>query len=189
MKKQLITLGIYALAMILMMTVFVACSSEEESSITVPEGAVAGDLMMEPCTLVHDEDSVEAECGTLVVPENRSDPDSRLIALPVQRFTAPGATSSEPVFFLWGGPGTSNIKSQLPPDWLLDNYDLVAVGYRGVDGSVVLDMPEISDAFKGAGSDLFSDESLNAVGEAMASGAAVCNKKGWTYLVIPSPRW
>lgn len=178
MKKQSIRLGIYAIFMTVMLTTLVACGGEVEPSITVPAGAQAGDLTMEPCTLTYGEDSYGAECGTLVVPENRSDPDSRLIALPVQRFTAPGGTSSEPVFFLWGGPGASNIQSQPPPDWLLDNYDLVAVGYRGVDGSVVLDMPEISEAFKGAGGDLFSDESLNAVGEAMASGAARLQQEG-----------
>ena len=36
---------------------------------------------------------------------------------------------------------------------LVENHDFVMVGYRGLDGSVVLDCPEISDAIK------FADES------------------------------
>ena len=37
---------------------------------------------------------------------------------------------------------------------LIDNHDIVMVGYRGVDGSVVLDCPEVAEALKGIGNDL-----------------------------------
>ena len=57
-----------------------------EDSVEVPVGAQAGDLTMEPCTY----EGYRADCGTLVVPENRADPASRLIALPLTRVRAAG---------------------------------------------------------------------------------------------------
>ena len=52
----------------------------------VPEGAVAGDLLLDGGTYTG-ADGVEypADVGTLIVPENRNAQDSRLIALPVIR--------------------------------------------------------------------------------------------------------
>ena len=59
-----------------------ACGSKE-APITVPEGAQAGDLVnLEPCSYEANKVVYDADCGTLVVPENRSDPNSRLIAMP-----------------------------------------------------------------------------------------------------------
>lgn len=43
-----------------------------EESVAVPAGAQAGDLIMEPCTYR----GSEADCGTLIVPENRAAPGS-----------------------------------------------------------------------------------------------------------------
>ena len=43
-------------------------------------GAKAGDLILESCDYATENGSYEADCGTLVVPENRADPHSRLIA-------------------------------------------------------------------------------------------------------------
>ncbi|MCP4958394.1 MAG: hypothetical protein GY925_03890, partial [Actinomycetia bacterium] len=53
-----------------------------DSSVSVPDGAQAGDLILEPCTYGTEDGSYDADCGTLIVPENRSDDGSRLIALP-----------------------------------------------------------------------------------------------------------
>ena len=55
---------------------------------SVPAGARAGDLTLEQCYYATENGSYEADCGTLVVPENRADPESRLIALPVTRIKA-----------------------------------------------------------------------------------------------------
>jgi hypothetical protein len=49
-------------------------------SVAVPEGASASDLILEPCEYVTDRGSYAADCETLVVPETRADPESRLIA-------------------------------------------------------------------------------------------------------------
>ena len=71
---------------VLATTLLAACGGGEETPITVPEGAQAGDLVgMESCIYEADDVEYAADCGTLVVPENRSDPNSRLIALPITR--------------------------------------------------------------------------------------------------------
>ena len=57
---------------------------KEATTLTVPEGTQAGDLVnLEPCTYESKDTEYAAECGTLVVPENRRNPESRVIALPV----------------------------------------------------------------------------------------------------------
>jgi pimeloyl-ACP methyl ester carboxylesterase len=118
-----------------------------DDPISVPAGAVAGDLLLDPCTYSTEKGSYAADCGTLVVPENRADPQSRLIALPVTRIRAQDKNPGEPVFWLKGGPGLTNM--QLPwANRFAENRDVVLVGYRGVDGSSVLDCPEVESAVK-----------------------------------------
>ena len=114
-------------------------------SVSVPSGAAPGELTLEACTY----QSMPADCGTLVVPENRRDPDSRLIALPVKRIRAQSANPGVPVFGLYGGPGHSNFKFTAMTRFAGDR-DVVLVGYRGVDGSVRLDCPEVVDSREGS---------------------------------------
>src|SRR5512134_269824 len=124
-----------------------ACGAKETAPLTVPEGAQAGDLVgLKDCEYQPSGSKAKyaAECGTLVVPENWDKADSRLIALPVVHFPARGANPAEPIFVLRGGPGESNLFSGTPPDWILKNHDVVNVGYRGVDGTVTLDCPEVN---------------------------------------------
>lgn len=59
-----------------------------------------------------------------------------------------------------------------PPDELLADHDALIVGYRGVDGSTVLDCPEFSKATLGDGKDVFSDESLAMMTEAIRACSA-----------------
>ena len=80
------------------------------STVSVPEGAKAGDLILEPCGYATEDGSYAADCGTLVVPENRANENSRLIALPVTRIRATSDSAAEPVFRLEGGPGKTNMK-------------------------------------------------------------------------------
>jgi hypothetical protein len=56
-----------------------------DAAISVRAGAKAGDLTMHACTYATEQGAMHADCGTLVVPENRTNPKSRLIALPVTR--------------------------------------------------------------------------------------------------------
>jgi pimeloyl-ACP methyl ester carboxylesterase len=140
-------------------------------AVTVPADARAGDIFLEPCSLKIRNVKYQADCGTLVVPENRGDPASRLIALPVKRIHALDPHPAEPIFYLAGGPGQSNMTFQ-PPAWLLAKHDIVLVGYRGVDGTPKLDCPEFARAVTGVEGDLLSPASLDALGAAMAACAA-----------------
>jgi len=121
-----------------------------DSAISVPDGAHAGQLTLKPCTYSTEKGGYAADCGTLVVPENRHDSHSRLIALPVKRIRALSSHPREPVFRLQGGPGLTNMDF---PDAsrFAGQRDVVLVGYRGVDGSSVLDCPE-ADSGKNASS-------------------------------------
>lgn len=114
-------------------------------SVSVPKGAKAGDLTFERCTYAAEGTTYDAECGTLVVPENRRDPGSRLIALSVKRIPAQSANPGTPVFGLYGGPGHSNFKFTAMSRFANDR-DVVLVGYRGIDSSVRLDCPEVVDS-------------------------------------------
>lgn len=152
--------------------ILIACSSPKTVA-TVPEGAKPGELTLEPCTFKTDEAEYEADCGTLVVPENRAKADSRLIALPVIRVRATGNNPAEPVFWLQGGPGDSNMELK-PAAWLLARHDFVMVGYRGADGSSVLECPEYDRMLRSPspGGDALGAESLAETAKAMAECAA-----------------
>jgi pimeloyl-ACP methyl ester carboxylesterase len=115
--------------------------------VSVPAGAKAGDLILERCDYGTEKGSYAADCGTLVVPENRADPQSRLIALPVTRIRARSGNPAEPIFRLQGGPGITNMEFTQASRFAGD-HDVVLVGYRGMDGSSVLDCPEVESALK-----------------------------------------
>ena len=102
------------------------------------ENKQAGDLLLEPCEIKMKGQKYKAECGFLTVPENRNDPQSRLIRLPITRILATGDASEAAIFILDGGPGQTNMNGK-PPLQLLDTHDFVNIGYRGVDGDVKLD--------------------------------------------------
>ena len=109
-----------------------------DEAVHVPSGAVSGDLRLHSCQYDTEDGSYDADCGTLVVPENRLDPRSRLIALPVTRVRATGLHKEAPVFYLQGGPGVTNMEFPYASRFAA-HHDVVLVGYRGVDGSVRLD--------------------------------------------------
>jgi pimeloyl-ACP methyl ester carboxylesterase len=116
-----------------------------DGAVSVPRGAKAGDLILERCNYETENGSFAADCGTLVVPENRHQADSRLIALPVTRIRARSAKPGAPIFRLQGGPGITNMAFPLASRFA-DRHDVVLVGYRGVDGPSKLDCPEVTSA-------------------------------------------
>jgi hypothetical protein len=130
-----------------------------KSPITVPVNAHPNDLILTHCSYKTKTMIYRSECGTLVVLENHFNPASRMIALQVKRIHAVSKSPLEPIFYLPGGPGISNINI-MPLDGLLKNHDVVMVGYRGVDGLSILDCPEFSKAVLGDGSNVLSGESL-----------------------------
>jgi pimeloyl-ACP methyl ester carboxylesterase len=138
-------------------------------SVSVPSGAKAGDLILEDCDYATEKGSYAADCGTLVVPENRADAQSRLIALPVTRIHARADHPAEPVFRLEGGPGKTNMQFKNASRFAADR-DVVLVGYRGADGSSVLDCPEVESALKHS-TDLLGEKSFHAYGDALRACA------------------
>jgi pimeloyl-ACP methyl ester carboxylesterase len=172
--RSRVTLAIIA---VLAFTMLVACSGKQ-AQVFVPEGAQAGELVgIEPCNYKSDGEKYAADCGTLVVPENRSKPGSRLIGLPVIRVHALRANPAEPIFWLEGGPGNSNL--HVPGvKGLIEDHDIVMVGYRGIDGSVVMACPEMARAVKGVGDDSLSEASIANFGEAMTQCAKRLEAEG-----------
>ncbi len=119
----------------------------------------------------------QADSGKLSVPENRSQEGTRWIQLPVVRVHAQRQPPLEPVFLYAGGPGLSNIQPQQLPVWLLKEHDVVMVGYRGVDGSISLNVPQFSALVK-AIPDPLSHDSLRAIGEALTSASQWLQEQG-----------
>jgi pimeloyl-ACP methyl ester carboxylesterase len=119
--------------------------SSESEPVSVPAGAQAGDLILHRCHYGTEAGAYAADCGALVVPENRHQPGSRLIALPVTRIRARSAEPGDPIFRLQGGPGITNMNFARASRFA-DKHDVVLVGYRGVDGSSKLDCPEVTSA-------------------------------------------
>lgn len=121
--------------------------------------------------------------GELTVPEDRSKPDSRTLTLPVQIIQAAHPRKAEPIFWLDGGPGATNILSvekivSSSPIKLLATHDFVCIGYRGVDGSTVLKSKRINKAFKGINHKMLNDQSLNNVEAKIKEYCANLKKEG-----------
>jgi pimeloyl-ACP methyl ester carboxylesterase len=147
-----------------------------DDPVSVPKGALAGDLLLDPCTYSTEDGNYAADCGTLVVPENRSDPQSRLIAVPVTRIRAQTDEPAEPIFRLQGGPGKTNMNFSMASRFVTER-DVVLVGYRGIDSSVRLDCPEVESALKHS-TDFLSEKSLQAYGDGYRACAARLTNNG-----------
>lgn len=107
---------------------------------------------------------LKADYITMAVRENRNDPKSRIITIPVLRIYSLSKTHKEPVFLLSGGPGNGNINNFGTP--LVDEHDVVMVGYRGGDGSTVLNSSLIGKAMV-IDSNTYSSEHLSYIGSVM----------------------
>jgi pimeloyl-ACP methyl ester carboxylesterase len=150
--------------------------SSSPETVSVSQGAHAGQLTMHPCTYPTENGSYRADCGTLVVPEDRADPRSRLIALPVTRILARSSHPLAPIFHLSGGPGITNMTFP-QANRLAAQHDVVMVGYRGVDGSSVLNCPEVTAALENS-ADFLGKASLSAYSQAFASCAKRLERDG-----------
>jgi pimeloyl-ACP methyl ester carboxylesterase len=177
MKTNYLLISLVLFAALLL----VGCGTKEDPVPVVPEGAQAGELTgLKECEFQPSGSKTKyaANCGTLVVPENWEIASSRLIALPVVRIPASGQDPTEPVFWLAGGPGGPNIYWE-PPDWLLEKHDVVMVGYRGVEGTVVLSCPEVNRLLKThTGKDLFSKQARTEYTPAVKQCAAFHQEAG-----------
>ena len=140
--------------------------SPDGGAVSVPAGAKAGQLTLHPCHYGTEQGSYAADCGTLVVPENRARP-----ALAADR------TAGHPHPGQLGASGRARLPSRGRPRHHAtcssrrragspSNHDVVLVGYRGVDGSVRLDCPEVASALKRS-TDLLGQKSFRAYTDAL----------------------
>ena len=71
----------------------------------------AGDVRIEPSVFAAaNGEKVDAQLGRLLVPENRSNPHSKLISLAFVRFKSTSPHPGSPIVYLAGGPGNSGIQ-------------------------------------------------------------------------------
>src|SRR6266542_4132925 len=85
-------------------------------------------------------EKVDAELGHLFVPENRRNPNSRVIELVFVRFKSTASKSGPPIVYLAGGPGGSGIAaargSRFPLFMAMREVgDVIALDQRGVGQS------------------------------------------------------
>lgn len=83
-----------------------------------------GEIEFEPCVLRASglPRPTEAQCATVVVPENPAEPDGRSIELALAWIPVEGEAEPDPVFMIAGGPGQS----------ARDSYPMVASAFRDV---------------------------------------------------------
>ena len=90
----------------------------------------------------NDGQKVQAFEGSIEVPENRNNPDSRLIPLHYLRFPASGKHPGSPIIYLAGGPGGSGIATASYPGFRFPLFmamrefgDVIALDQRGTGKS------------------------------------------------------
>lgn len=85
-------------------------------------------------------ETVEAFRGSIQVPENRSDPKSRIIDVHYLRFPATGTVQGSPIVYLAGGPGGSGVGAargeRFPMFMAMREFaDVIALDQRGTGWS------------------------------------------------------
>ncbi|MFI5225416.1 MAG: alpha/beta fold hydrolase [Candidatus Limnocylindrales bacterium] len=134
----------------------VACSSQAAAPDSARSLAAARELDGKPMTpcLIQGEIPVKAEvpgfCGTLSVPEDRSDPGGRRVGLHVAVVPAVAtAPRSDPFFAIAGGPGdaSTGFFAWLPGLYasVHATHDIVLVDQRGTGASNELMLPAMPD--------------------------------------------
>jgi pimeloyl-ACP methyl ester carboxylesterase len=89
------------------------------------------EVVIEPATLVVAGKQIRYELGTMYVPENRSDPRSRIIKVGFARFKAARSGGAPPTFHLPGGPGNAILEHAQQYLQYLAVSDVVLVEQRG----------------------------------------------------------
>lgn len=75
------------------------------------------------------------------------------------RINATDEEELEPIFWFEGAPGGPN-RTLYSTDGLIDKHDFVMIGYRGIEGQVYLQCPEISDAVRATDGDYLGDSAF-----------------------------
>jgi pimeloyl-ACP methyl ester carboxylesterase len=114
---------------------------------------------------------------TIPVKLNRSDSSSAFISLPVHIIKSPSKSPAEPIVWMAGGPGQSNLKD-LPSKEFLTDHDFILIGYRGVDGPIKLTSKNLRKSMKGLHHNMLSNESLDNISSCMKEYCEELIKKG-----------
>lgn len=117
-------------------------------------------------------------CTSVSFPENWKNKGSRKISLPIKIYKSKSKNPLEPIFWLSGGPGQTNL-NYVPNNTLLENHDVILIGYRGVDGSHKLQCPEVTKSLKGLGNDLLSEASVENIKNSAVKCASRLIDKGY----------
>lgn len=97
-----------------LLALLAACgTAAADSAPKEPGRRTFGTLSFTPCSLTAEglPRSVEAQCTTLSVPENRGDPDGRSIELAIAWVPNESDAEPDPLFMIAGGPGQSALES------------------------------------------------------------------------------
>ncbi|PKO14779.1 MAG: hypothetical protein CVU39_13695 [Chloroflexi bacterium HGW-Chloroflexi-10] len=172
MKKSSSFLVLFVLLTILL-------SACQNKTVKLPADVQAGDIFLQECTYKIEGKKQPAQCGTLLVPENRTLSNSRLIPLPVIVVPPTNADLNNiPIFWLEGGPGQSNLKFNIP-GWMHENFPVVMVGYRGMDGETQMQCPELSKALGQDQLPAHSSEAINLSRKALTDCATRLTNAGF----------
>ena len=128
----------HLLAAVFISCALVACSN---SATNIPRVSTAMEIIENPITFKDMKgNETEAYRGHFIVPENRSNPNSRKIRLEYVRFPATTDTPGAPIVYLAGGPGGSGINTAKGPRFALfmamrQFGDVIAFDQRGTGAS------------------------------------------------------
>lgn len=147
---------------IIVLVIFlVACSSQNHQLVYTPIFEVSNEPIIE---INKDQDYT---FGYLTVPENRSDPNSRMIKLPVYVFKSRSKTPKpDPIIYTVGGPGATTMSSAPYLNYYryLDDRDFILFEQRGVQyAKPHLDCPEWSRATFQANQPGFDEEKSDSI--------------------------
>jgi len=105
------------------------------------EPRLLGSVAFTPCTLAPEfgVQSIEAQCGSLQVPEDHAHPEGRKITLALAWLPAKGDAEPDPMLMLAGGPGQSALETfpTIAPAFadVRKKRNIVLVDQRGTGGS------------------------------------------------------
>ncbi|MEP1096574.1 MAG: alpha/beta fold hydrolase [Cyclobacteriaceae bacterium] len=135
-----------------------------------------------PCTFVEGLDSTDyLRCGEILVPENHDNPNGKKIKITYVVVQArDNETTSSPMIFLSGGPGSSSLSPRRINGWinspLREKRDIVLLDQRGIGYSSGL--PNINEEiYKIFGKDLNESEELTMMQELVSSYREKCESE------------
>ena len=159
------------ISLTLIFLILTGCGKKQQSGFPAPSPqAFDGAFVSVSDSILIGSSKYAVDYGTLTVRENRRQPNSRFIHLPVKRIRSSSPAPLEPVFYFAGGPGRGNMEHIGNMWYLVPQHDVVLVGFRGVDGASVLDCPTVKKAMHGKGG-LFTPKSMNRIQHAWSADA------------------